>query len=59
MSTWTVRKDSMKRHCKIKKKFHRNLKTKEIMHAGYKHAKRVWQDFEIQNMGEYHFMCAG
>ena len=26
-----------------------------ITDSGYNHAKRIWKDFEINNLGEYHY----
>ena len=31
-----------------------NLNMEDITDAEYKHAKRVWKDFKIKNLGEYH-----
>ena len=37
-----------------KKEFHRNLNMEDITDADHMHAKRVCNDFEIKNLGEYH-----
>ena len=34
--------------------FYSNLNIEDIKYADYKHAKRVWKDFEIKNQGEYY-----
>lgn len=36
------------------KLFYSNLTMESIADADYKHAKRVWEDFELQNLGQYH-----
>lgn len=35
-----------------KKEFYNNLAMKDIMDTDYKHAKREWEDFRIQNLGQ-------
>ena len=35
-----------------KKEFYNNLAMKDIMDVDYKHAKREWEDFRIQNLGQ-------
>ena len=37
-----------------KEEFHSHLDMEDIADADYLHAKRVWKDFEIKNLGEYH-----
>ena len=37
-----------------KEDFYSNLNMEDITDADYKHAKRVWKDFKIKNLGEYH-----
>ena len=37
-----------------KEDFYSNLNMKKITDADYKHAKKVWKDFEIKHLGEYH-----
>lgn len=37
-----------------KKEFYSNLNMENITDADCKHAKRVWEDFEIKHLGEYH-----
>ena len=37
-----------------KKDFYSNLNMEDITDADYKHAKRVWNDFEIKSIGCYH-----
>ena len=43
----------MKLHCQKKKIFYQ-LKLEDITDANYIHAKRVWKDFKIKKLGEYH-----
>ena len=31
-----------------------HLNMKDITDANYKHAKRMWKDFEIKKLGDYH-----
>ena len=37
-----------------KKIFYSSLNTEDITDADYKHAERVWINFEIKNLGDYH-----
>ena len=37
-----------------KRRFYSHLNLKDITDADYAHAKRVWKDFEIKKLGEYH-----
>ena len=37
-----------------KEDFYSNLDMEEITDADFKHAKNVWKDFKIKNLGEYH-----
>ena len=41
-----------------KKDFYINLKMEDIIDAHYKHAKRIWKNFEIKNLGEYRDLYA-
>ena len=34
--------------------FYSHLNVKDITYADYAHAKRVWKDFKIRNLGDYH-----
>ena len=43
----------MKQHY-LKKKFYSNLNLEDIANVDYIHGKRVWKEFEIKNLGEYH-----
>ena len=38
----------------LPEEFYSNLKMKDVTDADYVFAKRVCQDFEIKNLGEYH-----
>ena len=38
-----------------KEDFYSNLNMEDITGAGYMHGKRVCKDFEIKNLGEYHY----
>ena len=37
-----------------KKNFYCNMAMESITDAEYKHAKKVWEDFGLQNLGQYH-----
>ena len=37
-----------------KEAFYSHLNMENIADAGYRHAKIVFKDFEIENLGEYH-----
>ena len=37
-----------------KEDFYSNLNMEDIIDADHMHAKRVYKDFEIKNLGEYH-----
>ena len=53
-STWIVSKGSMKYQARFKRFTpDRNLKIEEITVADYKHARRIWENFPIQNLVEY------
>ena len=53
MSTWVVRKHLMKHRCQ-RKKLYSNQKMKRITEAGYNHAKKVWPDFRLQDVSQFH-----
>ena len=52
MNIWLIGKNLMKHHY-LKKDFYSNLIIEDITEADYTHAKRVFKDFEIKNLGEY------
>ena len=54
MSIWVVGRDLMKHDYQIRKSFYSNLNMENIADADHKHVKRVWKDFKIKNLGEYH-----
>ena len=37
-----------------KEAFHSNLNMSDISEYDYKHAQRVWKEFKLKNLGEYH-----
>ena len=37
-----------------KEAFHSNLNMSDISEYDYKHAQRVWKEFNLKNLGEYH-----
>ena len=39
-----------------KTKFYSRLNTEDITDADYEHTQKVWKDFKIKNLGEYHDM---
>ena len=46
----------MKKHYLKKEEFYTNLNVDDITDADYMHAKRVFEDFEIKNLAEYHYL---
>ena len=54
MNTWIVGKDLMKYHCLIKKLFIANYILKTLTYEDYKNAQKVFEEFNIENLGEYH-----
>ena len=37
-----------------KEEFYSNLTMESITHGDYKHTKRVWEEFGLQNLAQYH-----
>ena len=52
MYMWMIGKNSMKHHC-IKKDSYSYLNMEDITGSDYTHAKGVYKDFRIKNIGEY------
>ena len=46
--------DDFEKFLSEKEDFYRHLKVEDITGANYVHAKRMFKDFEIKNLGEYH-----
>lgn len=38
----------------LKKEFRSTLNMEDITDVNYKHAKKVWEDFEIKSVSKYH-----
>ena len=53
MNTWMIRNNSIKLHY-LKKGFLQQTEHGNITDGYYAHGKRVFKDFEIKNLGEYH-----
>ena len=47
-------KDLMKLYYLTKKGFYSELNLEGISDADYQHVKKVWEAFEIKNLGKYH-----
>ena len=50
MSIWIAGKDLMKHHCHL----NTELNLEDISDKDYLHSQKVWDIFEIRNLGEYH-----
>ena len=57
MNTWTAGKFDETSLPEIED-FYSNLNMEDITGADHKHAKKVWKNFKIKNLGEYHDLYA-
>ena len=44
----------MRHHYHLKKDFYSDLTLEDITDKDYAHALKIWEVFEIKNLGEYH-----
>ena len=54
MNTRTVLKDFLKINYLIKKHFYKSLKNKHTSEKDYLHTVKVWNNFEMKNISDYH-----
>ena len=54
MNTWTAGKDLMKHYCLIKKLFYSELYLEDITDEDYTHARKVFEELGLKNLGDYH-----
>ena len=54
MNTWITMKDLMKHHYQIKKAFYSELYLEEVTDKDYAHAQKVFEEFKLRNIGDYH-----
>ena len=45
------------KHYNLKRDFYCSLIVEVITDRDYNHIKRVWEEFGIKNIGEYHDLC--
>ena len=57
MNTWIVGKDLMKHHYQIKKAFYSELYLEDITDKDYTHAQKVFEEFNLKNLGDYQNLC--
>ena len=55
MDIWIIGKILMRQHY-LKKKIFSFLGIENVTDADYKHAKRVFKDFQIKNLGAYDYL---
>ena len=53
-NTWTLGKDLMKHHYQIKKAFYSKLYLEDITDKDYTHDQKVFQEFNLKNLSDYH-----
>ena len=56
MSIWIAGKDETK--LPSKKAFNSELNLEDISNKDYLHPQKVWEEFGIRNLGEYHDLYA-
>ena len=54
INTWIAGKDLMKHHYQIKKAFYSELYLEDITDKDYTHAQKVFEEFNLKNLGDYH-----
>ena len=54
MNAWISGKDLMKHHYQIKKAFYSELYLEDIIDKDYTHAQKVFEEFNLRNLGDYH-----
>ena len=54
MNEWTVLKDFLKINYLIKNTFNKSLKNKAISEKDYLQAVKIWNNFKMKDMGDYH-----
>ena len=54
MNTWIAEKKLRKRHCLIEKSFCTESNLKDITDKGYTYAQKVFEEFRLKNLGDYH-----
>ena len=54
MNTWIAGKDLIKLYFLTKKEFYSKLNLEDITDLNYRHAKRVYKEFDNKNLGDYH-----
>ena len=54
MNIFMVEKDLIKNTIPPKEAFYSELNLENIIDKGYEHVKKVWEAFEIKNLGENH-----
>ena len=54
MNAWRAVKDLMKSYYPTKKDFYSNLNMEDITDVDYRHAKRVFKNFNHKNFGDYY-----
>ena len=54
MNIWILGKNQKKTSLSDKKDFYSKLNSEDISDYDYEHAKKIWDVFEIKNVGEYH-----
>ena len=54
MNIWIAGKDLMKNSYQIKKALNSKLNFEDITDKDYAHGQKVWEVYEIKNLGEYY-----
>ena len=54
MNTWMIFEKFKKQSLPKKTSFFSRLKQEKVSEKDFEHAQKVWREFELKNMGEYH-----